>query len=73
VQDAHAGIELRLGRAHVTDQGNFVDERLVDIDVEQDGGTATVLREDDGTLGLLHLLDTEVRTFCRIGTRCETR
>jgi len=54
---ALASGDLGLGGAHVAEQLEFVDESLVGLHVEQDGGSAPVLRQEDGRAGLADLLD----------------
>ena len=52
-----AGGHLGLGRANVAEQLQLVDEGFVGVNVEQDGGPAPVLGQEDGRAGLTNLLD----------------
>jgi hypothetical protein len=48
---------LSLGHLQVPEQLELVHEGLVHLDIEEHGGAATVVREDDGALGLMDLCE----------------
>ena len=56
MRNPHAGIQLGLRGAEVADDGDLVDEALVDSDVKEHCGAAAVLRQDDRPLGGMDLL-----------------
>jgi hypothetical protein len=60
---------LSLRGADVPRHGDLVDKRLVGLHVEQDSGTAAMLGEDHGTLGLLDLLEHSRRVGAELGDR----
>ena len=51
VRDAFAARELALGGLQVAEQLELVEEPLVLANVEEDGGAATALGEDEGAPG----------------------
>ena len=57
VGDALPGRQLLLGDADVAQELELIQHVLVSLDVEEDSGTASSLCEDDGAVGIPHLLD----------------
>ena len=55
--NASSGGDLRFGDSDVSEDLDLFDKRFEDLEVEQDGCTLAVLREDDGLAGLLHLFN----------------
>lgn len=69
--DASASRDLPLRLRHVTQELEFLDHALLGLDVGEDDCAPSVLREDHGLSGALHLLDVARRIRAELGDRLD--